>query len=153
LAVKNTQNSIAQSENDTAAHNSAKPETIVLAPKFESSRARQLPVRASQLTFVEWEEEENPYHTLLAALGLETDDSDSDADTMTKSKRATIFVDPMIRKFIADGIQEAAPSTLDLKVVSAPKEIRLLRERKEPEEIEILRCANEVGCASSLPDY
>lgn len=85
--------------------------------------------------YIQWAEEANPYSTALAGLGIP---ADSDA---------TLFVDSSIRKFIVDGIQQAAPK---LRVASAPLEVTTLRERKSPAELEIMKCANEVGVCVSI---
>ena len=129
------------------AHVNVEPEVIVLAPKFEGTRARRLPIQARRVKFVEWPEEGNPYVALLSALNLVPSSSiqgisESDDERFGDT---TIFVDPMIRKFIADGVEEAADPSVHVNVLSAPKDVRRLREQKQAEEIEVLRCANEVS--------
>lgn len=102
----------------------------VLTPSFEASRAKLLPIpSASNIQFAEWAEDANPYDVAISAL------------PSLGQAQSTIFVDGDIRHFIVDGLGQAAPSC---KLVSAPTEIRSLRERKSPAEIELMTCANEV---------
>lgn len=103
-------------------------QVAILTPKFESTRARGLPVPQSssfKVKYIEWAEEANPYVVALSALSI----------------TGTIYVDDSIRTFIVDGLQNA--STGPHSVQSAPSEIRRLRERKSKAETEILKCANE----------
>lgn len=100
----------------------------ILTPSFEKTRAKLLPVpSADDTAYVEWPEDASPYEIAASAL--------------QQNSGGTVFVDGNIRKFISDGLANALPGT---KVVSAPPEIRQLRERKSSAEIELLRCANEV---------
>uniref|UniRef100_A0A8H7Y5C0 Peptidase M24 domain-containing protein n=1 Tax=Psilocybe cubensis TaxID=181762 RepID=A0A8H7Y5C0_PSICU len=117
------------------------PRVTVLTPKFESARARMLPVPSPNGTvhYVEWAEEENPYAVVLSALPMSTAGS---------SKSRTIFVDNSIRKFIVDGLLRASEpqrnSTVPaVEVLSAPLDITQMRERKSEAELQILKCANE----------
>ncbi|CAL1704960.1 unnamed protein product [Somion occarium] len=104
----------------------------VLTPYFEATRAKLLPIpSASTVTFAEWPEDVDPYAVALS--------------TIEHFQNSTVFVDNSIRHFIVDGLQEASPST---QVISAPVEIRRLRERKNEDEIEILKCANEATVLS-----
>ncbi|GLB35093.1 putative peptidase M24B family protein [Lyophyllum shimeji] len=96
----------------------------VLTPKFETTRAKRLPI-PSEVQYIEWPEDANPYE--LAATAL--------SDTT-----GTVFVDSSIRKFISDGLQSALPN---VTILSAPEEIIQLRERKSSAELDILKCANE----------
>lgn len=127
-------------------------EVLILAPAFEQSRAMKLPIQVPEenVVFTKWTEDANPYEVLLRALSLSRDTHNSDAQADLSAgpeeiSTVTIYVDSMIRKFIADGLQAAAPKDINLQVLSAPKEITSLRERKSTEELEIMRCANEVG--------
>ncbi|KAF7975300.1 hypothetical protein HWV62_10072 [Athelia sp. TMB] len=114
---------------DTA--NLGEARITVLTPAFEASRAKLLPIpSASKIDYVEWAEDRNPYDVALRALAQEQGQD---------SQR--IFVDGDIRHFIVDGLQDAAPS---FTIVSAPTEVRSLRERKSQTEIELMKCANEV---------
>ncbi|CAK5264703.1 unnamed protein product, partial [Mycena citricolor] len=97
----------------------------VLTPAFEAPRAKMLPLPSSDVTFVSWAEEANPYLHALAVL----------SDTP-----GSIYVDASIRTFIVDGLRAAHP---DSDVHSAPYEIRRLRERKSDAELELMKCANE----------
>lgn len=114
---------------DTA--NVGQARITVLTPAFEASRAKLLPIpSASNINYVEWAEDRNPYDVALRALAQEQGQD---------SQR--IFVDGDIRHFVVDGLQDAAPS---FTIVSAPTEVRSLRERKSQTEIELMKCANEV---------
>lgn len=102
----------------------------ILTPSFEATRAKLLPIpAASEITYPEWPEEVDPYEVAVSAIpGL---------------RGSTIFVDGSMRHFLVDGLQKAAGGSS--KVVSAPVEVRRLRERKSKEEIEIMKCVNEVS--------
>ncbi|KAG6889705.1 hypothetical protein C0992_004334, partial [Termitomyces sp. T32_za158] len=93
---------------------------------FESTRARSLLVPSeSAIDYIEWAEDANPYKRASSAF----------------PHAGTIFVDNSIRKFIADGFGSALPHAT---ILSAPQEIRQLRERKSSAEIGLMKCANEV---------
>ncbi|KAJ7043199.1 Creatinase/aminopeptidase [Mycena alexandri] len=97
----------------------------ILTPAFEASRAKMLPIASNDVTFIEWAEETNPYEHAMTIL----------SDTP-----GSVYVDGATRNFIVDGLRDAHPQAA---VSSAPYEIRRLRERKSPVEIELLKCANE----------
>ncbi|KDQ60659.1 hypothetical protein JAAARDRAFT_31632 [Jaapia argillacea MUCL 33604] len=102
----------------------------ILTPKFESTRAKLLNIpSASGVDFVEWAEEADPYTIAVSSV----------LDSLTEG--GAIFVDGSVRNFIAEGLRTAAPH---FSVKPAPVEVRRLRERKSPSELEILKCANEV---------
>ncbi|KIP08153.1 hypothetical protein PHLGIDRAFT_104720 [Phlebiopsis gigantea 11061_1 CR5-6] len=105
----------------------------VLTPSFEATRAKLLPLpSAADVTYPEWPEDADPYQVAVSAIpGL---------------KSGTIFIDGAMRTFVADGLQKAVGG--GHKVVSAPVEVKRLRERKSTEEIEIMKCANEVTLLS-----
>lgn len=103
------------------------PKVIVLTPSFEETRAKLLSIPGANVTYVSWQEDEDPY-----AVGLHA---------LSSSAAARIYVDGMVRHFIVDGFQKAAPG---VNVTSAPLEITLLRERKSRAELALLRCVNEV---------
>lgn len=100
---------------------------MILTPAFEEDRARQLSVPGVDVTYVAWQEDEDPYATAVEALPT--------------SSKGPIYVDGMTRHFIVDRFQNVA---LGLNVLSAPLEITSLRERKSPSEIALLKCVNEV---------
>ncbi|KAJ7702316.1 peptidase M24, structural domain-containing protein [Mycena rosella] len=102
----------------------------VLTPVFEAPRAKMLPISSEDVTFIEWAEESNPYEHVMSIL--------PDAP-------GSVFVDGYIRNFIVDGLREAQPHAT---VSSAPYEIKRLRERKSPAEIELLQCVNEATVLS-----
>lgn len=103
----------------------------ILTPAFEEERAKLLNVPGVDVTYVAWQEDEDPYTVAVEALPT--------------SSGGPIYVDGMTRHFIVDGFEKAAPG---LNVLSAPLEITSLRERKSSAEIALLKCANEV-CAVS----
>ncbi|KAK7023955.1 peptidase-M24 domain-containing protein [Favolaschia claudopus] len=102
----------------------------VLTPAFEATRAKMLPVSAKGVTFIEWAEESNPYEHAMSILS---------------ATPGSVFVDGQTRNFIVDGLQAAHPQ---VTVSSAPYEIKRLRERKSPAEIELMKCANEATVLS-----
>jgi len=99
----------------------------ILTPSFEADRAKLLNVPGVDVTYVAWQEDDDPYTVAVEALPT--------------YNRGSIYVDGMTRHFIVDGFAKAAPG---LNVLSAPLAITSLRERKSPSEIALLRCANEV---------
>ncbi|KAJ7445714.1 Creatinase/aminopeptidase [Mycena galericulata] len=102
----------------------------ILTPVFEAPRAKLLPISSEDITFIEWAEESNPYEHAMSTL------SDSPG---------SVFVDGNTRNFIVDGLSAANPRAT---VSSAPYEIKRLRERKSPVEIELLKCVNEATVLS-----
>ncbi|KAH8106756.1 peptidase M24 [Cristinia sonorae] len=105
----------------------------VLTPSFEATRAKLLHIPSSvDISYPEWPEHEDPYAAALSVV----DNAD---------KGAVIYVDGAARHFIVEGLQQAAPHAV---VRGAPIEIRRLRERKSKEELEIMKCANEVTVLS-----
>jgi len=100
----------------------------ILTPAFESTRAKLLSIpSAFDITYPAWPEEVDPFEVAVSAI--------------PNLSEGTILVDGMMRSFVSDGLQKAASSS---KVVPAPVEVRRLRERKSKEELEILKCVNEV---------
>jgi len=99
----------------------------IITPAFEEPRARLLPVPGADVTYISWEEDEDPFAIALHAL---------------PAVEGPIYVDGMIRNFIADGLQKAVSGA---RVLTATSEITQLRERKSPAELDLLKCANEVG--------
>ncbi|KAI0810935.1 peptidase M24 [Irpex lacteus] len=106
----------------------------VLTPAFEATRARGLPIPSGkEIAYPEWPEDANPYEIAVSAIpGLKASDG-------TTGK---IFVDGAMRNFVVDGLQEAVGT--HARVSSAPVEVRRLRERKTEEELDIMKCVNEV---------
>lgn len=103
-----------------------KPRLTIVTPTFEADRAHLLTVPSEfNVTFTQWDEDANPY---VAAMNAFVGDG-------------PVFVDSAMRKFVADGLEEAASGR---EVLTAPKEVTTIRERKSEAELEILRCANEV---------
>lgn len=113
----------------TDEHGETRANVSVLTPYFEETRAKFLPIPSDAgVTYTAWPEDHSPYEHALSLL--------------PELSGATIYVDGNVRTFVTDGLQKAAPKAL---VSSAPVEVRRLRERKSTEEIDILKCANEVG--------
>ncbi|KAI5122038.1 hypothetical protein M0805_006023 [Coniferiporia weirii] len=107
---------------------SVKPLVSVLTPTFEATRSKLLPIVAKDnVSYFEWPEDADPYSIAVSAI--------------PPGNSGDVFVDGSMRKFVVDGLDNALPKS---NVLSAPLEIRSLRERKSPAEINILRCANEV---------
>ncbi|KAF8840976.1 Creatinase/aminopeptidase [Paxillus ammoniavirescens] len=102
-------------------------QVTILTPYFEETRAKLLSVPGVDLTYVAWQEDEDPYTIGVNALPI--------------SSGGAVYVDGMIRHFIVDGLAKAAP---EVQVLSAPLEITSLRERKSHAEIALLKCVNEV---------
>jgi len=86
------------------------------------------------VSYATWKEEDSPYEVAVGAI-----------PSLTAER--PVFVDGEMRTFILDGLSKATPST---PVLSAPVEIQRLRQRKSIRELEIMRCANEVGCDRGL---
>ncbi|PVF98193.1 Creatinase/aminopeptidase [Serendipita vermifera] len=116
---------------ETSASTKIEAKVSILTPLFEASRAKLLniPTR-NEINFIKWEEDANPYHTLLSALDI--------SGNPTHNK---VFVDPESRFLVVEGIRQANHHIL---VEGPPKEILALRERKSSAEMTLLRCANEV---------
>ena len=104
------------------------PSLTIVTPRFELSRAKTLDIPSSDVHFVTWKEDEDPYRAAFSVI-------------QSSAAKPTIFVDEVARYFIADGLQQAARHAI---VKISPGEVRALRERKSPAELAILRCANEV---------
>jgi len=104
------------------------PRISILTPTFEATRAKLLPVSSQDVSYFDWPEDSNPYDIAISSLS-------------SNLKSGTIFVDSSIRKFISDGLADAYTGG---DILSAPLEVRSLRERKSAAEIKLLRCANEV---------
>lgn len=111
----------------TLGETSVSAKVTVITPAFEETRARLLSVPGINVAYVSWAEDEDPFTIALHALS---------------TIQGPIYVDGMIRNFIVDGLQKAAPGT---RVLTASAEITQLRERKSPAELDLLRCANEVS--------
>ncbi|KAJ6500493.1 peptidase M24, structural domain-containing protein [Mycena sanguinolenta] len=109
---------------------SVEAKVSILTPVFEAPRAKMLPIASQDVTFIEWAEESDPYEHAVSILSEAT---------------GSVYVDEQIRHFIVDGLQEAHPLA---SVSSAPYEIRRLRERKSPTEIELMKCVNEATILS-----
>lgn len=88
------------------------------------------------VSYATWREEVSPYEVAINAIS-------------PLAAEGPVFVDGEMRVFVLDGLSKAAPA---VPVLSAPIEIQRLRQRKSVRELEIMRCANEVGCNRGLRD-
>jgi Xaa-Pro aminopeptidase len=104
---------------------------MMVVPASDVAHARALlPVHLWQVTWVEWEDDGDPFDLAVRAIGR-------------ISKDRAIYVDGMMRHSVVDRLQRAAGHRASVRI--APQRIHRIRERKAREEIELLRCANEVG--------
>ena len=109
-------------------HEQVHAKVSILTPAFEATRAKLLSIPSeSDLTYPSWPEDVNPFEVAVSAVA--------------QLGEGTIYVDGMMRSFILEGLQKATTSA---RVLTAPVEVRRLRERKSAEELEIMKCANEV---------
>jgi len=109
---------------------------VILTPRFEASLLH-IPTTATQadVVFAEWAEDGNPYDVVANIITAPL--------RSIAYKPTQVFVDEGARHFVVDGIA-AAVSKLDYQVHNTPNEITAILERNPMEEIQILRCANEV---------
>jgi hypothetical protein len=119
---------------------------VMLTPKFEADRARLIDLAGvknthHEVVYVEWEESANPFDVLVQHFSRNT--------SSAQQTRRTFHLDPYARSFILAGITTASKH-LDWAVVVAEPSL-VGRERKSADEIELLRCANQVrpACLSS----
>ena len=123
---------------------SDKPEVgakvTVITPRFEAMRASLLhiptPDTQQGVIFAEWAEDANPYEVVADIIA---------PPHSTTYKPTRVLVDEATRFFVVDGIGTAV-SKLGYQIHNTPPEITAIREHKTKEEIQILRCANEVCC-------
>lgn len=109
-------------------HEQVHAKVSILTPAFEATRAKLLSIPSKGgLTYPAWPEDVNPFEVAIS--------------TVSQFGQGSIYVDGMVRSFILDGLQKA---TAHSQVITAPVEVRRLRERKSAEELEIMKCANEV---------
>lgn len=109
---------------------SSRPNVTILTPAFEESRARLMNIPSrGPVSYAAWREEANPYKVAIEAIP-------------SLAARGPVFVDGEMRTFVLDGLSRAAPLT---SVLPSPIEIQRLRQRKSTRELEIMKCANEVG--------
>lgn len=112
----------------------------IVTPRFEATRASLLhiptPDTQPDVIFAEWAEDGNPYEVVTDIIAT------LHSTTYTPTQ---VLVDEAARFFVVDGIVTAV-SKHGYQVHSTPPEVAAIRERKTKEEIEILRCANEVCC-------
>ena len=110
----------------------------IITPRFEAARASLLhiptPDTQSDVIFAEWAEDGNPYELVTDIIATLRS---------TAYKPTQVLVDEGTRFFVVDGIVTAV-SKHGYQVHNTPPEVAAIRERKTKEEIEILRCANEV---------
>ncbi|CCL99336.1 uncharacterized protein FIBRA_01354 [Fibroporia radiculosa] len=110
------------------AEDNIRAQVSILTPAFEVTRAKLLSIPTpSDIEYVSWPEDVDPFSTAVSAI--------------SSLSGNTIVVDGMVRSFISDGLKKAAPNS---RIALAPVEIRRLRERKSEQELEIMKCVNEV---------
>jgi hypothetical protein len=101
----------------------------LVTPEFERLRAQEIKLPEeveSKVEWVSWQEDQSAYLALAGAVNA------------TK-----VLVDDMVRSFITIGVQKAVGGDpADERVREA---VSSLRERKDEREIDLLRCANQVG--------
>ena len=103
----------------------------ILTPRFEELRAMLLPLpreMEGRVEFVAWDESDSPYHVLAEKIGA-----------------AQMVLDGHVREFIGRGLREAGWTEASQAVRD---KVELIRERKEKREVDLLRCANQVGSSS-----
>lgn len=114
---------------------SSRPNVTILTPFFEESRARLMDIPSREpVSYATWREEANPYEVAIASIP-------------SVATKGPMFVDGEMRTFVLDGLSRAAHST---PVLPSPVEIQRLRQRKSSRELEIMKCANEVGSSRNL---
>ncbi|ORX38302.1 peptidase M24, structural domain-containing protein [Kockovaella imperatae] len=102
---------------------------FILTPAFEQLRAQKVS-KTSEIEneWIAWAENENPYEVLFKALGDENE--------------IRLVIDGQVRNFISEGLTEI--SGVSLAPRQAGKDVSLLRERKDPREVGLLKCANQM---------
>ena len=81
------------------------------------------------VSYAAWREEANPYEVAMQAIPA-------------LATKGPVFVDGEMRTFVLDGLSRAS---LSASVLPSPVEIQRLRQRKSDRELQIMKCANEVG--------
>lgn len=128
------------------------PVLSILTPAFEAPRAKLLNLpgldKDGEVEFIEWREEENWAEVLLRHLQETQGGNRAEGEEISSSLR--VHFDPAVRSFISAGIAHAATNAdiqnINTRIVTDVADPRILsvRERKSPEEIAVLKCANEV---------
>ncbi|KAH6894218.1 peptidase M24, structural domain-containing protein [Thelonectria olida] len=113
---------------ETASNGTVSAKTAYLSPHFEEGRVRMLgiPSREEDLDIVIWEEHWNPYETLLNSRLF-----------AGRSKPPTLMADEEMRDYIVRGL-----ASVGFKTVGLTPEAELVRQRKSPAEVELLRAVN-----------
>jgi Xaa-Pro aminopeptidase len=113
---------------ETAPNGTVSAKTAYLSPHFEEGRVRMLgiPSREDDLDIVIWEEHWNPYETLLNSRLFKD-----------RSKTPTLMADEEMRDYIVRGL-----ASVGFKTVGLTPEAELVRQRKSPAEVELLRAVN-----------
>lgn len=114
-------------------------DVFVIVPSFEQSRAqKQLDIRGHNVTFLTWEESESPYAKLKAVLDHRRPSRFTAAGV---EHEEVVVVDENLRA----GIGEEIRLGLERQTIVSSGKTREIRERKSREELDLLRCANQVG--------
>ncbi|SGZ18619.1 BQ5605_C020g09193 [Microbotryum silenes-dioicae] len=130
---------------------SPKAHLSILTPSFELSRTKRLPFALSssdlsQISWVTWEEAENPY----AVLSQHLEHLYASYLSSIKESKAkwTIHLEENMRQLVADGIGKAVKTVegrgLEVRVGLVGESIREQRMRKTKKERELLRCVSKV---------
>ncbi|KAM0751190.1 Creatinase/aminopeptidase [Meredithblackwellia eburnea MCA 4105] len=114
----------------------------ILTPSFEKSRSQRLPFALSpddfaQVSWVTWEEAENPYEILLGHL-----EELKERDGVSIEDAWKIHVEENVRQFVAEGVKEAAGDKVEVGLASLV--VREQRMRKTENELKIQRCAGKI---------
>lgn len=110
------------------------PRILLLTPKFETSRAKQLVIpsaKAHGLEFIEWAEDEDPYQVLYEHVFQ---------PGSGKLGSRKVVMDGQTRLFVAQGLSRAG----FVSGPEVPDDVAQLRERKSDAELDIMKCVNEV---------
>ncbi|GAA5935643.1 M24 family metallopeptidase [Sporobolomyces koalae] len=109
----------------------------ILTPAFEKSRSERLPFaidKQQDISWVTWEESENPYEVLVQHLA-----------GLRGQGEWSIQIEENVRQFVATGIAQAAQDLkTQARVGLVELEVRELRMRKTEAELHIQRCVAKI---------
>ncbi|NQX93783.1 MAG: aminopeptidase P family protein [Erythrobacter sp.] len=108
---------------------------VVITPKFEESKLRELMVMDMEVRT--WEEHESPF----ALIGGVFDD---------RKTKGAIGLERSVRYFVADGLKTDAPGR---DIVSAAAVVSALRQIKSPREIALMQAASDITMAAYRAIY
>ncbi|ORY88833.1 peptidase M24, structural domain-containing protein [Leucosporidium creatinivorum] len=115
----------------------------ILTPSFEVSRSQRLPFALSSAEFesvswVAWEEAEDPYATLVAHL------EELRGKDGINSEGWSIHLEENVRQFVASGLAAAVKEKEGVEVGLASIEVRQQRMRKTKAELNIQHCVAKI---------